>query len=222
MYSTRDRGRIPKDADAIPQRAYPAAAAPSAAATGEAQEISDGCVVERVLAGDVGAYRTLVDRYERPVYRVVARLVRRGADAADLTQQTFIRAYDALPRYKTELRFGAWVFRIAVNLARDYLKSSHRKEVDIDAVAIEERPHDRSGSPEHDAIRAERRSCLEGALMKLSASDRELLLLKDVEELTFEELRQVLGSPVTALKIRAVRARARLRAELERLGYAEL
>lgn len=185
-----------------------------------ASEPDDRRVIERVLAGEVQAYRALVERHQRAVHAIVYRLVQNAADADDLAQQAFVAAYDALPRFRLDLKFSPWLYRIAVNLAKDHLKSKKRSELPLpDGEAGFQAAF--SGAlpdPDQSALASERRQLLERALARLSPTDREVLVLKDVEELPYEEMRQILGRPVTALKIRVVRARQRLRKVLEELG----
>jgi RNA polymerase sigma-70 factor (ECF subfamily) len=177
--------------------------------------------VERVLAGDTQAYRFLVERHQRGVYAVIRRMVQSDADADDLAQQAFVAAYDALPTFDVQLRFSSWLYRIGVNLAKDHLKSKKRSELGLgDATprAGEAVFAGRVDETDEPAEARERRLLLERALAKLSVEDREVLILKDIEELPFEELKVILGKPITALKIRAVRARARLREILVELA----
>jgi RNA polymerase sigma-70 factor, ECF subfamily len=176
--------------------------------------------IERVLAGEPAAFRVLVERHQRGVHAVITRLVGSAPDAEDLTQQAFLSAYDALAEFKLEYKFSSWLYRIAVNLAKDHLKSKRRGEV---ASGEQSRTEEavfagRVPPPDADAVAHERERLLERALAELSFDDRRVLVLKDIEELPYEEIRRILRRPVTALKIRVVRARARLRAALARLA----
>ncbi len=180
----------------------------------------DRRAVELVLAGETGAYRAIVERHQRSIHAVIFRLIHDRDDAEDLTQAAFLQAYDALGRFDRERRFSSWLFRIAVNLAKDHLKANARREVpDEDAGEAGAAPF--SGSlpqPEASAQAGERERLLERALATLSVRDREVLVLKDLQELPYEELHEILGRPITALKIRVVRARARLRVALDALA----
>jgi RNA polymerase sigma-70 factor (ECF subfamily) len=173
--------------------------------------------IERVRAGEVAAFRALVDRYQRRVHGVIYRLVHHAEDTDDLAQQAFVAAFDALPTFDTARPFSSWIFRIAVNLAKDHLKSAKRGEVSLDGDPAPEQAAfaGQLARPDAAAARGERERLLERALQQLSVADREVLVLKDVEELSYEEMRAILRRPITALKIRVVRARARLRALVE-------
>lgn len=177
--------------------------------------------IERVLAGETEAYRVLVERHQRGVFAVMRRMVQSETDADDLSQQAFVAAFDALDRFDQRLRFSSWLYRIAVNLAKDHLKSKKHTEVGLgDATPRAEDAAfaGRVADPDEATGAHERAALLERALAKLPVADREVLILKDIEELPYEELKAILGKPVTALKIRAVRARERLRALLVELA----
>jgi RNA polymerase sigma-70 factor (ECF subfamily) len=180
---------------------------------------ADRCAVEAVLAGDRPAFRGLVERHHRSVHAMIFRMVQNGADADDLAQQAFISAFDALGSFKLEQRFSTWIYRIAINLAKDHLKSKKRTEVALPAGEVTEGAFSgRIEAPDAAAAGVQRRRLLERALGLLSIEDREILVLKEVEELSFAEIKEITGKPITALKIRAIRARGRMRKVLERLA----
>lgn len=176
--------------------------------------------IAAIQNGDRAPFRLLVERYHRRVHALVYRLVRNPADADDLAQQAFVNAFDAIDDFRLDMRFSAWLYRIAINLAKDHLKSKKRGEEQLgdsdEGVAADSALFcGRVPSPDAAPEAAERCRLLHTALESLSGADRTVLVLKDIEELPYEEIRQIVGSPVTALKIRVVRARARLRRALE-------
>jgi RNA polymerase sigma-70 factor (ECF subfamily) len=178
-------------------------------------------IIERVLDGDVAAYRRLVERHQRRVYAIAFRMVGNFSDADDVAQQAFVAAFDALDGFDRALPFGSWINRIAINLAKDHLKSKKRTEVSLPDEPVPAEAAHLAGklpNPEDEAVRGELRGRLQRALDALSCRDREVLVLKDIEELSYEEMRGILQRPITALKIRVIRARRKLRAALERLG----
>jgi RNA polymerase sigma-70 factor (ECF subfamily) len=178
--------------------------------------------IEAVLAGEHGAFRVLVERYHRGVYVMIFRLVSNSADAEDLAQQAFVSAFDALGSFKLELRFSTWLYRIGLNLAKDHLKSKKRSETSLgDSDVGEAAFAGRVGSTDERVHAHERERLLARAFEALSFADREILVLKDMEERSFEEIKDIVRSPVTALKIRAVRARARLKKALLALAPRE-
>src|SRR5438105_2476207 len=136
---------------------------------------ADRRAVAAVLDGDRQAFRPLVERYQRGVYNVMQRLVHSAADAEDLAQQAFVSAFDALGSFKLEARFSSWMYRIAVNLAKDHLKSKRRGEVPSADEPTEAIFSGTLPSPEEPAQAAERRRLLGEALAALSFKDREVL-----------------------------------------------
>ena len=192
---------------------------PSPGATEDAA--ADAAAIALVLAGDTGQFRAVVERHQVRLQRIIHRLVGHPEDAAELTQQALLAAFSALGRYDPLSPFSPWLVRIGVNLAKDHLRSSRRREVLGAADELEQRSAPAQSSPERSLADLESRRSLWIALQTLHISDREILVLKDVEELSYEEIRAILGSPITALKIRALRARQRLRAALARVAPDE-
>jgi RNA polymerase sigma-70 factor, ECF subfamily len=180
----------------------------------------EDALVARCLAGDSEAFRPLVQRYQRAVFSVAFRMLGTRADAEDVAQQAFADAYGALDRFRSEGRnnaFSPWILRIAINRCKDILKSKKRSEQTLEAdVSAREAmfAHDLR-DPETHLAGARDRYRLEQALLEVPLKYREVLVLKDVEELSYDEIRSILHLPVTTLKIRVIRARAMLRARLE-------
>jgi RNA polymerase sigma-70 factor (ECF subfamily) len=183
-------------------------------------------LVARCLAGDVEAFRPLVQRYQRLAFSVAFRMLGSRADAEDIVQQAFVDAFNALGRFRGEGRshaFSTWLLRIAVNRSKDVLKSKRRTEEPLDrevhggeAAFAYDPP-----TPEANASHGERRAHLGAALLKLPTKYREVLILRDAEDLSYEEIRGILRLPITTLKIRVVRGRAMLRELVERCGVTK-
>jgi RNA polymerase sigma-70 factor (ECF subfamily) len=213
--SSEDSGAIAASLLASPEMAEMRAAA--------RRDEEEESLITRCLAGDVEAFRPLVQRYQRLAYSVALRMLGSGADAEDIAQQAFVDAFNALERFNGEGRrhaFSTWLLRIAVNRSKDVLKSKRRTEEPLE--------HDVRGgeaafaydpsTPEANVSSGERRARLEKALLKLPTKYREVLVLKDAEDLSYEEIRGILQLPITTLKIRVVRARAMLREIIESQG----
>jgi RNA polymerase sigma-70 factor (ECF subfamily) len=180
-------------------------------------------LVRRCLEGDTESFRPLVQRYQRVAFSVARRMLGSRADAEDVAQQAFVDAYAALRRFRGEGRpnaFSTWLLRIVVNRAKDVLKSKKRTETQLaeDGGDAEAMFSYAPGSPEVALGQAQDRRRLERALARVPPKYREVLVLKDVEELSYEDIREILRLPITTLKIRAVRARAMMRAALEEEG----
>lgn len=180
-------------------------------------------LIGRCIGGEVEAFRPLVQRYQRLAFSVALRMLGTRADAEDVAQQAFVDAFNALERFRGEGReraFSTWLLRIAVNRSKDVLKSKKRteepleREVEGNEAVFAYDP----SNPETNVATGERRQHLETALLRVPTKYREVLILKDIEELSYEEIRSVLQLPITTLKIRVVRARAMLRDLVERQG----
>ena len=187
------------------------------------RDAEESRLIARCLAGEVEAFRPLVQRYQRLAFSVAFRMLGSRADAEDIAQQAFVDAFNALERFRGEGRthaFSTWLLRIAVNRSKDVLKSRRRTEEPLDrdvpggVAAFAYDPL----TPEAQASSGERREHLETALLELPTKYREVLILKDAEDLSYEEIRAILQLPLTTLKIRVVRARAMLRDLVERVG----
>lgn len=180
-------------------------------------------LIGRCVAGEVEAFRPLVQRYQRVAFSVAFRMLGSRADAEDVAQQAFVDAFNALDRFRGEGRehaFSTWLLRIAVNRSKDVLKSKKRTEEPLDREIQGDEAafaHDPS-NPEANVASDESRRRLEAALLRVPPKYREVLVLKDIEELSYEEIRSILQLPITTLKIRVVRARAMLREIVVREG----
>lgn len=165
-------------------------------------ELTDGEFVRRVLGGDARAFELLVDRHYAVCLRFADRLIGNRADAEEAVQDTFVRAYRALGRYRDENRFRSWLFRILVNRCRTQARRAARRQR-IDALQSE-----RFGTPVHEPARVaddELSPLLRSALASLPTAQREAVLLKHVEELSYEEMAVITGARISALKMRVKR-----------------
>lgn len=173
------------------------------------REPTDGQLVRRVLAGERRVYANLVERYRDRLGRYAVRMLGNMADAEDALQETFIRGYRSLGRCDPD-RFGPWVFGILVNRCRTHGAERARRQ----AVVVSD-----DGALSNAAVPADDRAvwqdAIEWALNRLPAEQREAFLLKHVEELSYDEMQQVTGTRISALKMRVFRARETLRALLE-------
>ena len=171
-------------------------------------ELSDGVVVRRVLQGDAELYRVLVERYRRQFGRYAVGMLGDRDSAADAMQEALIRAYDSLDTCRNPDRFGAWFFRILTNQCHNAL-ARRRPTAELDSVDLP--GHDRADQP---LERAELAQAIERALQGLTAEQREAFVMKQVDGRTYEEMAELLGVGVDALKMRVHRARDTLRTSL--------
>ena len=175
---------------------------------------SDGAVVRRVLAGDRGAYASLVERYRDRLGRYATRMLGNVADAEDALQETFVRGFRSLGRCTEPERFGAWLFGILVNRCRTHGGQRARRQrvlvPDEDAVA------NASVAPAAEGYAW--RETIAWALARISHEHREAFLLKHVEDMSYDEMHELTGVSVSALKMRVLRGREELRRLLEETG----
>ncbi|HEY0847331.1 MAG TPA: sigma-70 family RNA polymerase sigma factor [Noviherbaspirillum sp.] len=171
-------------------------------------QIDDEECAARAQRGEGKAFSELVRRYQDRVYRFLLRLTRSQDDALDLTQDTFLRAYQGLERWRPQALFRTWLFRIARNAAFDLLRRDKR----VEFVELEEDAEivDTAAGPEAVLETAQRYRLLESALERLPAEHREIVLLRDIEEMSYEEIAQVLDLNIGTVKSRIARARATL------------
>jgi RNA polymerase sigma factor (sigma-70 family) len=164
--------------------------------------------IRRAQAGDGRAFSELVRRHQNSVYRYLLRLVGSHEDALEMTQDAFIKAWQALPQWQPEAQFRTWLFRIANNTALDALR--RRKLVEF--VPLEDSFDAPSGEPdpEHQAQFTQEVRQLEASLKKLVPEHRQILLLREVEEMSYEEIGCVLSLSEGTVKSRLARARAAL------------
>ncbi len=184
----------------------------------------EAAAVSRFQAGEETAFEELVSRREAEIYRLSLRMLGDAEDAMEATQDAFLRAYRALPRFRGDAAFRTWLIGIAVNVCRSRLVSrahrNRRLDVPFDVHDGEEAEAQRvpaapGPDPERAAHGAELGKALERALTGLSPEHREILLLREVEGLEYEELASALDCAVGTVKSRLARARGALRVAME-------
>ncbi len=183
--------------------------------------------VARFQAGDTEAFESLVTRREREIFQVALRMLGDRDDAMDAVQDTFVRAYRGLKSFKGKATFRTWLIGIAINVCRSRLSSSATREKQRSVgLEIEGREDGEPSplpipstdpSPESAALGGELRRALDAALAKLSPEHREILILREIHEMDYEELAAALSCAEGTVKSRLCRARAALRQALE--GY---
>lgn len=186
------------------------------------QKAADGLVVEAVLAGDSAAYRSLVERYQRRIYAMVTGMVRDKEEARDLTQDAFIKAYKNLDRFRKDSSFYTWLYRIAMNLSIDHLrKFSKRKSVEFDENigtgdgdgGLDDRH--RIGDPSKELARKQLGDKIFDALDQLSPEHRQIVVLREVDGLSYKEIAEVLDMAEGTVMSRLFYARRKLQALLK-------
>ena len=173
-------------------------------------------IVQRVLQGDVNAFEKLVLEYEKSVYALTQRMTGNAEDAADMAQETFIKAYNSLSSFRGDSKFSVWLYRIATNVCLDFLRSRSRKPTvslsveDDDGEEVELDIADESQSPERLLERGLTRDAVRRGLNALSPEYRQILLLREIQGLSYEEIAAALGIDLGTVKSRIFRARKKL------------
>ena len=170
-------------------------------------EESDGALLSRVLAGEREVYARLVERYRERLGRYALRMLGNRADAEDVLQDTFVRAYRSLSNCTRPEGFGPWVFTILVNRCRTYGARRARTR----GVMVASDGAMATASVEHSAEQDALRDAIMWALAQLPAEQREAFLLKHVEDLSYEAMEEMTGVRSSALRMRVFRAREELR-----------
>lgn len=164
--------------------------------------------ITRAQRGDVAAFSELVARFQDRIYRFLVRLTGSREDALDLTQETFLRAFQSLAAWHADAQFTTWLFRIARNQAFDLLR--RRKTVEFVALDDDMDFADSAPGPQATLETAQRLRALDAALRRLPLEQREILLLRELEELPYEDIATVLGLNLGTVKSRIARARSAL------------
>jgi RNA polymerase sigma factor, sigma-70 family len=173
-------------------------------------DMTDSALIQLILAGDTEAYARLIDRHHDRCGRIAERIIGNHEDADEAVQDAFLRAYKALGDYEDRERFSAWLTRILVNQCRTVLARTRRREslfLELDPRTL--------GTATYDPVAESRWPELEGALALLPLEQREALVLRYADDLTYDEMSRITGAGQSALKMRVQRAFVRLRALLQ-------
>jgi RNA polymerase sigma-70 factor (ECF subfamily) len=183
---------------------------------------TDEELVARAQGGDIESFNQLIVRWERPIYALAYRVIGKEEDARDVCQDAFLRAYRALPGFKGQAKFSSWLYRIALNLCRDWIRRQRRAPVsqlpeDMDAIelASEKGPVE---SIEDLVARRELSAIVEEAMSELSEEQRTAIILKEYHGMTFQEIADMQGCPLSTVKTRLYQGLSLLRRRLEQQG----
>lgn len=176
----------------------------------------EAAIVRKVLGGDANAFETLVLEYEKNVYNIAMRMTGNSEDAADMTQEAFIKAYNSLQSFRGDSKFSVWLYRIVSNVCLDFLRSKNRRPTvslsveDDDGEDAQLDVADESQSPELLLDRKLTRDSVRRGLDSLPPDYRQILLLREIQGLSYDEIAQALSLEVGTVKSRIFRARKRL------------
>lgn len=173
-------------------------------------------IIRRVLGGDRSAFAGLVEKYQEPIFNLAYRMTGSREDADDLTQETFIRAYQNLYRFDQHKKFFTWLYTIGINLIRNHLKKNERKVVHLTTSdSVVEHQKEEYTKEKDDTSSADRMIRLEQVIRNLPVDLREAIILKFMNDLTFEEVANVTGDSVSAVKMRIYRGLEKMKQMIE-------
>lgn len=183
---------------------------------------TDEELVARSMGGDLDSFNQLVLRWERPIFALAYRVIGREEDARDVCQETFLRAFRALKGFKGQAKFSSWLYRITLNLCRDWIRRERRQPiaqapegVDLLDLASEATP---SESIEELVARREIGRAVARAMAELPDEQRTAIILKEYHGLTFQEIADLLDCPLSTVKTRLYQGLTVLRRQLAREG----
>jgi len=187
------------------------------------QDDNDQQLVERVQKGDKSAFDLLVLKYQHRVLKLVSRFVSDAADAQDVAQEAFLKAYRALPSFRGDSAFYTWLYRIAINTAKNTLVSNRRRPIDFDLDLQDPEQYDRHAklkdvdTPEGVLLTEEIRQVVERAMEQLPEDLRTAIVLREIEGLSYEEIAEAMDCPVGTVRSRIFRAREAIDKRLQPL-----
>jgi RNA polymerase sigma-70 factor (ECF subfamily) len=206
------------------------AAAASGSGAAAAESPDEALLVEGLRAGEQEAYETLLARYQQPVFNLVYRLLEDSAEACDVVQEVFLKVFRHIGSFRSQSSLKTWIYRIAVNEAHNHRRWFNRhskREVGLDQQEEDSGRSYRNVlpdpglSPYEQALGMETRTLIEEALSKINAVFREAVVLRDIEDLSYEEIAEILNISLGTVKSRILRGREALRKQLlERMERA--
>lgn len=185
-------------------------------------KIDEKHLLKMAAAGDTAAFEQLVLTYQTQVYNLALRMTGNPEDAADMTQEAFLRAWRALDKFQNDAAFSTWLYRLTSNACIDFLRNAKRRQtVPLTVTADEEYTldlPDPGKTPEETLISKEEQAMLSQALALLEPEQRQLLTLRVINELSYTQIAEVLGIREGTVKSRLARARENLRKKLLQIG----
>ncbi len=171
-------------------------------------------------AGDTDSFNQLVVRWERPIFALAYRVLGREEDARDVCQETFMRAFRALKGFKGQAKFSSWLYRIALNLCRDWIRRERRSSMvtPLDADTEPAAVHGPVETAEELVVRRDLGRVITRAMTALSEEQRTTIVLKEYHGLTFQEIADLQGCPLSTVKTRLYQGLSVLRRQLQRSG----
>ncbi|CAG0942943.1 RNA polymerase sigma-H factor [Gammaproteobacteria bacterium] len=189
-----------------------------------AEQTSDQLLVQNVQQGDRRSFDVLVLRYQQRIVKLIMRYVHDPAEAQDVAQEAFIKAYRALPSFRGESAFYTWLYRIAINTAKNHLVSLQRRPVDYSLDLQDPENYEANArlrdedSPEGIAMQEELRQAVERTISALPEELRTAIMLREIDGLSYEEIATAMECPVGTVRSRIFRAREAIDQSIATLG----
>jgi len=181
-------------------------------------------LIQKARKGDQDAFGQLVLAHQNKVYTICVHMVSDREEAADLAQEAFLKAWRSLAGFQEESSFATWMYRLTTNVCLDFLRKQTRRQNIASAVSLDDEasgwsePADHSQDPQHHLEREERKQALARALRELPDHHRQILLMREVSGLSYQEIADALNADLGTIKSRISRAREQLRKILLREG----
>lgn len=197
---------------------------PSKAGRAMSDREADQALVEQVQRGDKRAFELLVAKYQRKIFRLLSRLIRDSAEIEDVAQEAFIKAYRALPNFRGESAFYTWLYRIAINTAKNYLVAQGRRAPTTTETEIDEAENFDEGdqlrdvnTPDSMLLSKQVGEAVNRAIERLPEDLRTAIVLRELEGLSYEEIAETMNCPIGTVRSRIFRAREAIAEELRPL-----
>lgn len=169
--------------------------------------------IREVLSGNKQAYGQIIDKYKNPLYGTILRMTRNPHDAQDLVQEAFIKVYEQLDKYKATGSFSSWFYRVAINHCMDQFRKKQHKQSEIDTEMIQDHRH-----PEIIFLKQEKSRQLERLIATLPEDERMIILLRYGQELSYQEISDVLDLSLSNVRNKLHRAKKKMRKTAKREG----
>ena len=186
---------------------------------------ADTYLVEAALSGSRDAFGTLVERYQDRLFNTLVRVLGSHDDAAEVLQDAFVQAYTKLASFRGTSKFYTWIYRVALNLACSHRRRNIRSHDQQSVEQIRElsgtEPVDPNALPEQMAVNSEQAELVQAALLEISDEHRQILVLREMEECSYETIAEILDLPVGTVRSRLFRARLQLRDRLQSMLSTE-
>jgi len=187
-------------------------------------DLNDQQLVQRVIKGDKKSFDLLVLKYQQRIVAVVGRYGNNSDEVMDITQETFIKAYRALDRFRGDSSFYTWLYRIAINTAKNYLVAKSRRppdydvDVDSESEAISDYLHS-SESPENKLLESRLEEVIKRAIARLPQDLKSAIIMREYEGLSYVDISNILECPVGTIRSRIFRARESIEKEIS--GFSQ-